>query len=510
MQSQSASGPELRGSNINLETIISKTDVTKRHTKIVCTLGPACWEVAQLEKLIDAGMGVARFNFSHGDHDGHKACLDRLRQAAANKNAHVAVMLDTKGPEIRTGFFADGAKKIDLVKGESITLTSDYSFKGSSKKLACSYLSLARSVKPGQSILVADGSLVLTVLTCHEAIGEVECRIENNASIGERKNMNLPGVIVDLPTCTEKDIDDIVNWGCKHNVDFIAASFVRKSTDVELIRKVLNENGGEHIKIISKIENLEGLENYDAILASTDGIMVARGDLGMEIPPEKVFLAQKMMIREANIAGKFVITATQMLESMIVNPRPTRAECSDVANAVLDGTDAVMLSGETANGEHSEAAVTIMARTCCEAESAVNFDSLYQAVRNSSIKKFGYLSTSESIASSAVKTAIDVKAKAIIVCSESGATARQIAKFRPGMKVIVLTTYPTVARQCFGVIKGCTCRVLNSIEDTNFVISDTIGELRKSGICNIGEPVVIVHGAVAQKGSTNTMKIEYA
>ena len=417
-------------------------------------------------------------------------------------------MLDTKGPEIRTGFFAEG-KKIELVKGEEIVLTSDYEFKGSSKKLACSYKALATSVNPGQSILVADGSLVLTVLSCDEAAGEVTCRIENNASIGERKNMNLPGVVVELPTLTEKDINDIANWGCKNKVDFIAASFVRKANDVTIIKTVLNENGSPDTKVICKIENLEGMENYHEILAATDAIMVARGDLGMEIPPEKVFLAQKMMIREANIAGKPVITATQMLESMIVNPRPTRAECSDVANAVLDGTDCVMLSGETANGEHFEAAVTIMARTCCEAESAVNFDMLYQAVRNSTIKKIGYLSTSESIASSAVKTAIDVNAKAIIVCSESGNTARQVAKFRPGMKVIVLTTELQTACQSYGVLKGCTAKVLASIEDTDKIIAETMADLVKSGVAASGEPVVVVHGAKAKKGSTNTMKIEY-
>ena len=221
-------------------------------------------------------------------------------------------------------------------------MPQDYTFKGDSKKLACSYEALARSVKPGNQILVADGSLVLTVLSCDEPAGEVSCRIENNASIGERKNMNLPGVVVDLPTFTSKDVDDIVNFGIKHKVDFIAASFVRKAADVQNLRQLLSENGGQDIKIICKIENQEGLENYSDILQATDAIMVARGDLGMEIPPSKVFLAQKMMIREANMMGKPVITATQMLESMIDNPRPTRAECSDVANAVLDGTDVVM------------------------------------------------------------------------------------------------------------------------------------------------------------------------
>jgi len=503
-----ASGPELRGSNITLKRVTTPSDVSRRKTKIVCTLGPACWDVPTLEGLIEAGMNVARFNFSHGDHEGHKACLDRLREAAKNKGTHVGVLLDTKGPEIRSGFFKDGAKKITLTKGENITLTADYAYKGDKNKLGCSYPSLATSVKPGQAILCADGSLVLTVLSCNPSDGEVVCRIENDCSIGERKNMNLPGVVVDLPTLTEKDIDDIVNFGVKNGVDFIAASFVRKAADVHKIREVLGEMDGK-IKIICKIENQEGMENYSEILQATDGIMVARGDLGMEIPPEKVFLAQKMMIREANIAGKPVITATQMLESMVVNPRPTRAECSDVANAVLDGTDGVMLSGETANGEHPIAAVTIMAKTCAEAESAINFDSLYQAVRNSAINRYGHLSTSESIASSAVKTAIDTNAKAIIVMSESGTTARQVAKFRPGMPVVVITTCVQVARQTYGTLKGCTARTVETMDMEDGAVDAIKASMVEAGTAKAGDPIVIVHGTVAKKGATNTMKIEY-
>jgi pyruvate kinase len=510
MESQSkVSGAVLRGSNITLSKIITPNDPASRKTKIVCTLGPACWEVSQIESLIDAGLSVARLNFSHGDHETHKRTLDRIREAAKNKDKHVAVMLDTKGPEIRTGFFADGASKIVLVKGESITLTSDYSFKGSAKKLACSYQSLATSVKQGQMILVADGSLVLTVLSCDPTAGEVECRIENNAVIGERKNMNLPGVHVDLPTCTEKDINDIQNFACKYDLDFIAASFVRKASDVEFIRSKLGDKDGQ-IKIISKIENLEGMENYPEILRATDAVMVARGDLGMEIPPEKVFLAQKMMIREANIVGKPAITATQMLESMINNPRPTRAECSDVANAVLDGTDCVMLSGETANGEHPTEAVKIMARTCVEAETAINFGGLYQAIRNSSLNRYGNLGTPESIASSAVKTAIDINSSCIIVCSESGATARFIAKYRPGMPVHVLTTCETVARQCNGILKGTDSRLLPCLAETDAVIKKTVTQLLESGDVKSGEPIVIVHGSTNKSGATNTMKIIYA
>jgi pyruvate kinase len=284
---------------------------------------------------MDAGMNVARFNFSHGDHESHGAVLDRLRKVAMIKSRNIAVLLDTKGPEIRTGFFAGGVDKIHLVKNATIILTADYHFKGDEKKLACSYPKIASSVTPGQQILVADGSLVLTVLSCDVPLGQVTCRIENSASIGERKNMNLPGVKVDLPTFTDKDVTDIVEFGIKKRVEFIAASFVRKGSDVVNLRKLLADNDGSEIKIISKIENQEGLENYDDIVAASDAIMVARGDLGMEIPPSKVFLAQKWMIRKANIAGKPVITATQMLESMIVNPRPTRAECSGKTVSVV-------------------------------------------------------------------------------------------------------------------------------------------------------------------------------
>jgi len=505
---QAQTGPELRGRGITLSKIVQPTDESNRHTKIICTLGPACWKVPQLEKLIESGMTVARFNFSHGDHEGHKACLDRLREAAANKNAHIGVMLDTKGPEIRSGFFANDAKKVDLIKNETLILTTDYAFKGDKTKLACSYPALATSVTPGQSILVADGSLVLTVLSCDVSAGEVACRIGNNASIGERKNMNLPGVVVDLPTLTEKDIDDIVNFGVKNNVDFIAASFVRKGSDVQKIRKVLSDNGGQHIKIICKIENLEGLQNYDEILVLTDAIMVARGDLGMEIPPEKVFLAQKMMIRSANIAGKPVITATQMLESMITNPRPTRAECSDVANAVFDGTDCVMLSGETANGPYFEAAVLVMAHTCCEAEGALNDDQLYQATRNTT-KENSAISASEALASSAVKTAIDVNAKIIAVLSESGATARLVAKYRPGMPIAVITPSQSVARQCSGIMRGCETVVVKSLEDTTALIKDVSNEISAKGIAGDGDPFVVVCGTHHGMGATDQIKVEY-
>eukprot|EP00980_Cylindrotheca_fusiformis_P013251 scaffold3373_cov137-Cylindrotheca_fusiformis.AAC.11 len=438
----------------------------------------------------------------------HSATLERIRTAARNRQRNVAILLDTKGPEIRTGFFKDEANKIHLTKGEHIVLTSDYSLKGDRLTLACSYERLASSVSSGQQILVADGSLVLLVLSTNEAAGEVLCRVENNASLGERKNMNLPGVVVDLPTFTEKDVNDIVNFGIKQNVDFIAASFVRKGSDVKNLRQLLADNGGQHIRIICKIENQEGLQNYDDILQHSDGIMVARGDLGMEIPPSKVFLAQKMMIRKANIAGKPVITATQMLESMIVNPRPTRAECSDVANAVYDGTDCVMLSGETANGPYFEQAVQVMARTCCEAEGSRNYNALNQTIRNSTIAEHGHLTTGESLASSAVKTAIDIHAQLVVVLSETGTTARYVSKFRPPGHVICLTPDESVARQSGGLYTGCHSFVVDSLEDSHSLSRDVSMEAIKAGVAKDGDLMVVVSGQSFGHGATDQIRVE--
>ncbi|CAM9296416.1 unnamed protein product [Choristocarpus tenellus] len=461
-----------------------------------------------LGNLVDAGMNVARLNFSHGDHEGHAATLQRLRQALAKRrNKHVAVMLDTKGPEIRTGFLADKeVKKATLTKGQDLELTTDYDFLGDSNKIACSYKSLPTTVKPGSTILVADGSLVLTVKECKET--SVITEVMNNCVLGERKNMNLPGAIVDLPTLTEKDIDDLQNFGLVHNVDFIAASFVRKGEDIDTIRMVLGEEGA-HIKIIAKIENQEGIDNYDEILNKTDSIMVARGDMGMEIAPEKVFLAQKYMIRRANIMGKPVVTATQMLESMITNPRPTRAECTDVANAVLDGTDCVMLSGETANGEYPADAVGIMARICCEAENALNYGNLFQAMRNTVMREDEYVMTpAESVASSAVKTAIDLDSPMIVVLTETGTTARLIAKYRPLAPIIAYTAQHDVARQCNGFCRGVETQVIGSMIGTDSIVFRAIDIGKSNGWIKPGDQVVCVHGMKeATSGSTNSIRV---
>ncbi|KAG2760125.1 Pyruvate kinase [Phytophthora cactorum] len=490
---------------VELESIMRSVEGVERKTRIFCTLGPSCWTEEGLGELIDTGMNVARFNFSHGDHTSHAETLNRLRAALASRpHKNIAIMLDTKGPEIRTGFLAN-KDKVTIKKGSTLELTTDYEFLGDETKIACSYPELPQSVKVGGSILVADGSLVLTVTDIKE--DGVVTRANNTATLGERKNMNLPGCKVMLPTLTEKDEDDLVNFGLVHGVDYIAASFVRTGQDIDNIRQVLGPRG-RAIKIIAKIENLEGLENFDEILAKTDGIMVARGDLGMEIPPEKVFLAQKMMIRKANIAGKPVVTATQMLESMIKAPRPTRAECTDVANAVLDGTDAVMLSGETANGDYPTEAVQMMSKICVQAEGAIHYNELYQALHNSVLDTYGQMDTQEAITSSAVKTAIDINAKMIVVLTESGNTARLVSKFRPSMPVLVLTALGGTARQAEGFNKGVTARCMGSMIGTDSILFRATDLGKQFGWVKPGDNVVALHGMVeARSGSTNMLKV---
>lgn len=502
-----ANAVSLTKEGASLDSILQTKEPMTRKTKIVCTLGPACWSQEMLESMIDAGLNVARLNFSHGDHEAHGRTLNNLRAALANRPGKtVAVMLDTKGPEIRTGFLASPGGKVTFTKNVEFELTTDYEHRGDSTKLACSYQALASTVHVGSTILCADGALVLTVT---EILGNsgVRVRAENTATIGERKNMNLPGCLVDLPTLTEKDTDDLVHFGLVQGVDMIAASFVRRGEDIDAIRRVLGPRG-KAMKIIAKIENQEGLQNYDTILEKTDGIMVARGDLGMEIPPEKVFLAQKMMIRKANLAGKPVITATQMLESMISNPRPTRAECTDVANAVLDGTDAVMLSGETAGGDYPLEAVRMMSNICVQAESTISYDRLYQALRTSVLETYGSMTTQEAIASSAVKTANDMGAKMLVVLTETGNTARLIAKYRPEQPILVLTALGETARQTEGMLRGTMSRVMGSMIGTDSILFRATDIGKKQGWIKAGDAVVAIHGMhEARSGSTNMLKV---
>jgi pyruvate kinase len=459
-----------------------------------------------LVKMIDAGMNVARLNFSHGDHEAHGATVGRIREACKQRpGKHVAILLDTKGPEIRTGFFRpDVGDKIDLVQGQELKLVTDYSFKGDHTCIALSYDKLCKSVKPGNIILCADGSLSLKV----KSVGEdhVITEVQNSIKLGERKNCNLPGVKVDLPVLQEKDVKDLLEFGIPQGVDFVAASFVQSADDVRLIRKTLGLRG-RSIKIISKIENEEGLINLDAIIQESDGIMVARGDLGMEIPTEKVFLAQKMMIGKCNLAGKPVVTATQMLESMTGLPRPTRAEASDVANAVLDGTDCVMLSGETAGGKFPLNAVTIMRRICEEAEAVVDYSSLYLSTRAGVLSKSKTVDSVESVCSSAVKACLDSDAKLILALTETGATARMIAKYRPEATILAITASESTARQLL-CVRGVVPLLTASFVGTDSVITKGIAKAKADGMVKSGDSVVAVHGTKEETaGQSNLLKM---
>ncbi|KAG0602260.1 hypothetical protein M758_10G002600 [Ceratodon purpureus] len=475
-------------------------------TKIVCTLGPKSREVPVLEKLLKAGMNVARFNFSHGTHEYHQQTLDSLRQAMHNTQTMCAVLLDTKGPEIRTGQLATG-KPIKLVRNKEIWITTDYSHLGDENMIAMSYEKLAVDVEPGNTILCSDGTITLTVLECHPDKGMVKCLCENTAMLGEKKNVNLPGIVVDLPTITQKDMEDIMNWGVPNKIDFIAASFVRKGSDILAIKKLLGA-ASSSIHIISKVENQEGLVNFDDILRETDGVMVARGDLGMEIPTEKIFLAQKMMIYKCNSAGKPVVTATQMLESMIKSPRPTRAEATDVANAVLDGTDAVMLSGETANGSYPELAVAVMSHICQEAEASLDYGSIFKEIMKSVPLPMSPL---ESLASSAVRTANKVRASLIIVLTRGGSTARLVAKYRPSVPILsvavpVMTTdsltwtcseespahHSLVCRGLIPLLAEGSAKATDS-ESTDEILNSAIGYALNRKLCLVGDSIVALH-----------------
>ena len=419
-----------KAARCSLSTVLSVTPpeaFVNRKTKVVCTLGPKCWSVEGQVALLNAGMTVARMNFSHGEFESHQMCVDNLNTAMEITGKQCGLLLDTKGPEIRTGFFAAGGN-VEITKGATVTLTTDYEFKGDATKLACSYSKLPQSVKPGNVILCADGSLSLEVVECRTT--EVVCRAANTAVLGERKNMNLPGVKVDLPVCGEKEIRDIQEFGIKNKVDFVAASFVQSAQDVRDFRAALLD-WAPNCHIIPKIENVEGLLKFDEILEAADGIMVARGDLGMEIPFEKVVLAQKMMIAKCNLAGKPIITATQMLESMVKAPRPTRAEATDVANAVFDGTDAVMLSGESANGLFFQESVEALTRCCYEAEFSLDYGTLFDTLHAFR----GQTTPEENLCLAAVQTSLSVGAKVIVA---SGEMAGYLAKYRPQANIVAV------------------------------------------------------------------------
>lgn len=477
--------------------LITRVDLPiARKTKIFCTLGPACWSEEGLGSLLDAGLNVARFNFSHGDHPGHQGVLDRFRKVCAAKGSNAAVLLDTKGPEIRTAMLKDG-KDIMLEKGQDITIvaagdeyTSYEGFKDEETGetvIGCSYARLAQTVKPGNRLLFADGSVVIEIT---DIVDEktVKGKCMNSKKLGQRKNGNLPGVKVDMPVLQPKDIDDLQNFACKNKMDYVAISFVQSGEDVQFVRRVLDEAGGQNIQIISKIENEEGLVNFDEILEHTDGVMVARGDLGMEIPSEKVPLAQKWMITKCNIAGKFVVTATQMLESMCDNPLPTRAEMTDVANAVFDGTDCVMLSGETANGIGPANAVSTMAAIAANAEIAVNWPSVHSFLRDFTPKPF---SNEQSIGRAVATLGVDAKASLAICVSDDPTIICAIAKFRSRIPVMLVTQSVDAVRRCGAVFGLHGCLIDASMTQAALVEAAAVQAARTSGLFSGGEVIVL-------------------
>lgn len=466
-----------------------------KKTKIVCTIGPKTESVEMLTKLVNAGMNVMRLNFSHGDFAEHGARIANLREVMKNSGEQLAILLDTKGPEIRT-IKLEGGKDVALVAGQTFTFTTDASVIGNVDRVAVTYAGFAKDLEPGKIILVDDGLLEMEVLETTDT--DVICKVLNNGDLGENKGVNLPGVSVNLPALSEKDKKDLL-FGCEQGVDFVAASFIRKASDVKEIREILTANGGKEIQIISKIENQEGVDNFDEILEESDGIMVARGDLGVEIPAEEVIFAQKMMIEKCNRARKVVITATQMLDSMIKNPRPTRAEAGDVANAIMDGTDAVMLSGETAKGKYPVEAVTIMAQIANRTDGAMKAE-MGSRLDNPPLR------ITEAVCKSAVETAEKLNAPLIVVATQAGKSARSVRKYFPTANIIALTTNPKTAAQ-LTLSKGITTVIVNTFENTDEFYRRGKEIALASKMAVKGDIVVMVSGSLVESGTTNTTSV---
>ncbi|WP_314348361.1 pyruvate kinase PykF [Fusobacterium massiliense] len=466
-----------------------------KKTKIVCTIGPKTESVETLKELLNRGMNVMRLNFSHGDYEEHGARIENLRKAIAETGKRAALLLDTKGPEIRT-IKLEGGKDVSIQAGQKFTFTTDKTVIGNNERVAVTYENFAKDLKVGNVVLVDDGLLEMDV---QEIVGnEVICVARNSGELGENKGINLPNVSVNLPALATKDIEDL-KFGCKNNIDFVAASFIRKAEDVREVRRVLVENGGERIQIISKIENQEGLDNFDEILAESDGIMVARGDLGVEIPAEEVPFAQKMMIKKCNKAGKIVITATQMLDSMIKNPRPTRAEANDVANAIIDGTDAVMLSGETAKGKYPLEAVEVMNRIAMKTDPTIPAFYVSEVVNSYDI--------TSAVAEGSADISDRLNAKLIVVATESGRAARDMRRYFPKANILAITNNEKTANQLIltrGVIPhvDASPRTLEEF----FVLAESVA--KRLNLVENGDIIIATCGeSVFIQGTTNSIKV---
>lgn len=469
-----------------------------RKTKIVCTIGPASESEEMLEKLMNAGMNVARLNFSHGSHEEHKARIDSIRKVSKKLGKTIGILLDTKGPEIRTHDMKDGL--IVLEKGKEV-IVSMSQVEGTPEKFSVTYEDLINDVQIGSYILLDDGLVELQVKDIDKDKGEVKCDILNTGELKNKKGVNLPGVKVNLPGITDKDAADI-KFGIKEDIDYIAASFVRRPSDVLDIREILEQENNDNITIFPKIENQEGIDNIEEILEVSDGLMVARGDMGVEIPPESVPIVQKDLIRKCNKLGKPVITATQMLDSMQRNPRATRAEASDVANAIYDGTDAVMLSGETAAGQYPEEAVKTMRNIAISAEAAQDYKKLL-----SDRTKLVETSLVNAIGVSVAHTALNLNVKAIVAATESGSTAITISKYRPHSDIIAVTSSEHTARQ-LALVWGAYPVVKKGRKTTDDLLNNAVATAVATEKVGNGDLIIITAGVpTGEKGTTNMMKL---
>ena len=467
-----------------------------RKTKIICTLGPAVDHAETIERLIRTGMNAARFNFSHGSHAEQLARLNMFKKVRDTLGAPVATILDTKGPEIRIKTFADGP--VTLEQGQGFILTTD-DVPGDGRRVSVTYANLHKEVGPGCRILVDDGLIELRVQKVEGH--EIHCEVENGGPLSSNKSINIPDVHILLPSLTDKDREDL-KFAVDNDFDFIAASFVRKASDVEDIRAELRKHGGDNIRIIAKIENREGVENLEGIIAASDGIMVARGDMGVEIDFTELPIIQKDMIAQCVAAGKPVITATQMLDSMMENPRPTRAEITDVANAIYDGTSAIMLSGETAAGKYPVEAVQTMDAIALRTEADINY-----AKRMRNLPGSSRLSIAAATAHAACTTAMDIGADAILTVSQSGATARLVSRFRPGTTVVACLLSERVQRQ-MALYWGVVPLLMPYAQNTDQLIEFAIQAAEKAELVKQGDLVVITAGVpVGVSGTTNMIKV---
>ena len=472
-----------------------------RKTKIVCTMGPATDDVEVLKKMIEAGMNVARFNFSHGSHEEHLKRIELVKEARKQLKKPVALMLDTKGPEIRTGTYASG--KISINEGQTFTLTTR-SIEGDETQVSINYAGLPNDVKVGTKILIDDGLVAFTVNEIKDT--DIICTALNNGTLSGRKSINIPGLSLNMPYISDRDRADIL-FGISQEVDYVAASFCRNADDMRQLRALLNENGGHDIGIIAKIENKEGVDNLDDILHNVEGIMVARGDLGVEVPFEQLPQIQKHLIKESTRHSKVVVTATQMLESMAYNPRPTRAEVSDVANAVYDGTSAIMLSGETSVGKYPVETVQAMSSIAETAEKTINYEE-----RRLSRGEFKYMELpgdpkTNAIAHAVCSTSNDLDAKCIVAFTESGSTARAVSGRRPS-KAIVAPTPNEKTFHRMAMYWGITPCVVRRPVSTADLYTQAVGAAAREVGANVDDIIVVTAGMpVGRVTYTNTMRV---